>query len=134
MIKILYEQPKLLALAEKFGGKTLFETDLLGLYTKMVELYQKHQEIKSLDFSEAETELLAAVLMQDDAISDPEQALVDYIKHIRLDKWELEYKLRVQELADAEKTGATDKMLKALQDLESLRSMKKEIENMGKGE
>ena len=72
--------------------------------------------------------------MQDDAISDPEQALVDYIKHIRLDKWELEYKLRVQELADAEKTGATDKMLKALQDLESLRSMKKEIENMGKGE
>lgn len=58
-----------------------------------------------MDFSEAETELLAAVLMQDDAISDPEQALVDYIKHIRLDKWELEYKLRVQELADAEENG-----------------------------
>ncbi len=134
MIKILYEQPKLLTLVQKAGGAALFETEALGLYNKMAEIYEKQHEIKSSDFSEAEAELLAGVLMRDDAISDSEQALVDYIKQKRLDKWELEYKLRVQQLADAEKTGATDEMLKALQDLESLRSLKKEIENMGKGE
>lgn len=134
IIKILYEQPKLLAMVERLGGETLFESEAKGLYSKMKGVYEKQHEIKSTDFSEAETELLAAALMQNDVINAPEQTLVDYIKHIRLDKWELEYKLRVQELADAEKTGATDKMVKALQDLELLRSKKKAIEDTGKGE
>lgn len=134
IIKILYENPELIEQAEVSGGALLFATEVREIYQTMAEILKTKGQFKSSDFSEAQAQLLASILMMDDVANDAQKVLADYIKHTKAERLDNEYKMRLQELADAEKTGDTDKMLKALQNLETLRAMKKETEIMGKGE
>ncbi len=133
IIKILYENPHLLPMIAEAGGETLFTGPLKTLYQSLKRLYKKGAAFKSSDFPEDEAEILAGILMSEDGGSDAEKVLADYIKYIKAEKLDHEYKVRLQELADAEKTGDTEKMLNALRDLEMLRTMKKEAEIIGKG-
>ena len=77
------------------------------------------------DLDEQDSQLLAAVMLGDLEITDPDKAVADYIKSLQLNKLNKEYGDILKELGEAEKLGDSERVKDLLSRIEWLLQQKK---------
>ncbi|NLT95279.1 MAG: toprim domain-containing protein [Clostridia bacterium] len=125
LLRILFEDNSLFAQVEAAGGAELFTPPIDRLYCQVFKIYQEKNKVTSTDLDEKDSQLLAAVLLRDFEIIDPDKAVADYIKNLQINKLNKDYSDTLKELGEAEKMGDAERMKKLLSRIEWLLQQKK---------
>lgn len=125
LLRILFEDNSLFTHVEQAGGVELFSPPIDKLYKQVITTYQKKGMVTGSDLDEQDSQLLAAVMLGDLEITDPDKAVADYIKSLQLNKLNKEYGDILKELGEAEKLGDSERVKDLLSRIEWLLQQKK---------
>ena len=134
VLRILFDRPDLLSVAEAYGGVAMFGATAAALYCDFADSIRRCGKVDSSGISQDKSQLLADIVMEETYITDQEKALKDALWQMKQEQLDQEYQKMVQKLTEAEKMGAAEDMQEALQELDTIRRVKKEYEASRKGE
>lgn len=134
VLRILFDRPDLLSVAEAYGGAAMFGATAAALYCEFADSIKRYGKVDSSGISQDKSQLLADIVMEETYITDQEKALKDALWQMKQEQLDQEYQKMVQKLTEAEKMGAAEDMQEALQELDTIRRVKKEYEASRKGE